>query len=136
MCGWGGELFVLDMGESVLLRGLAADMIRLSGLDVDDVPIVFTGLRPGEKLDEILWEEGAVIEPSTRADVRRVVEPAVVTDAALDDVVNRLASAAVRDDDARIVRLLHECLPSAALITKPRLSAPVAPGVLLQLPGA
>ena len=78
--GQGGELFVLDMGEPVLLREMAADMIRLSGMDESEVPIVFTGLRPGEKLDEVLWEEGAVVEPTARGDVRRVRESSINDD--------------------------------------------------------
>jgi FlaA1/EpsC-like NDP-sugar epimerase len=134
--GQGGELFVLDMGEPVRLRDLAADMIRLSGLDEAEVPIVFTGLRPGEKLNELLWEAGAVIEPTARGDVRRVVEPTVVTDEVLDAMVDRLAAAAAVDDHHKIVRLFHECLPSAALTAKPRPPASRTPGVVVQLPRA
>ena len=49
MMGRGGEIYVLDMGEPVLIADLARQMIRLSGLGEDDIRIEYTGLRPGEK---------------------------------------------------------------------------------------
>ncbi len=134
--GNGGELFVLDMGEPVLLREMAADMIRLSGLDENDVPIVFTGLRPGEKLNEILWEEGASVEPTARGDIRRVHEAAVADDGRLDVIIGRLADAAARDDHERIARLFREIIPSASLTAKPREGAPQGPSLVVKLPSA
>ncbi|OHB68815.1 MAG: hypothetical protein A2V70_11365 [Planctomycetes bacterium RBG_13_63_9] len=57
--GNGGEILLLDMGDPVRIVDLAADMIRLSGLEVGrDIEIVFTGLRPGEKLFEELYVHG------------------------------------------------------------------------------
>ena len=54
--GNGGEIFVLDMGEPVRIRDLAEKMIQLSGLKVEhDISIVYTGLRPGEKMHEELF---------------------------------------------------------------------------------
>jgi FlaA1/EpsC-like NDP-sugar epimerase len=116
--GLGGELFVLDMGVPVLLKDLATDMIRLSGFDEQEIPIVFTGLRPGEKLTEVLWEEGAVVERAACADVWRVHEPSAIDDERLPGLVGALERAAAEDDAAAIARLIGESLPSATVVAQ------------------
>ena len=73
--GKGGELFVLNMGEPVRIVDLAEDLIRLSGFTTDQVPIITTGIRPGEKLEEALWEDDARVEPTANPDILRVTEP-------------------------------------------------------------
>ncbi len=70
--GTGGEVFVLDMGESVKIVDLATDLIRLSGLEVGrDIELHFTGVRPGEKLYEELFFGAEHAEPTDHAKVLR-----------------------------------------------------------------
>jgi FlaA1/EpsC-like NDP-sugar epimerase len=57
-------LYLLDMGEPVLIRELAEQMIRLYYGSGSSVPVVYTGLRPGEKLEERLWAEGDSVQPT------------------------------------------------------------------------
>ncbi len=74
--GESGQVLVLDMGEPVKIVELARDMIRLSGHSVDEISIVFTGLRPGEKLfEELLADADATIAtPVPRLRIARLRE--------------------------------------------------------------
>jgi FlaA1/EpsC-like NDP-sugar epimerase len=65
LIGKSGQIYVLDMGESVKIVDLARDMIKLSGFDENDIKIKFSGLRPGEKLYEELLSDNETIMPTT-----------------------------------------------------------------------
>jgi FlaA1/EpsC-like NDP-sugar epimerase len=72
--GQGGEVFVLDMGEPVKIVDLAENMIRLSGKEIGlDAEIVYTGLRPGEKLHEELVVEGEDVTRTTHPKVMKMI---------------------------------------------------------------
>jgi FlaA1/EpsC-like NDP-sugar epimerase len=72
--GAGGKVFVLDMGEPVRIVDLAREMIRLSGLNESDIRIVYTGLRPGEKLYEELLgaDENSLPTPHPKLRIAKV----------------------------------------------------------------
>lgn len=73
--GEGGEIFVLDMGEPVKIVDLANDMIRLMGYSPEDIEMVFTGLRPGERITESLVGVGEHIEPTAHEKILLVKSP-------------------------------------------------------------
>ncbi|MBA3695855.1 MAG: polysaccharide biosynthesis protein [Methylotenera sp.] len=73
LMGAGGDIFVLDMGEPVKIAALAADMIRLSGLQTDEIKIEYVGLRPGEKLYEELLADDEHTLPTPHEKLRIAV---------------------------------------------------------------
>jgi FlaA1/EpsC-like NDP-sugar epimerase len=119
--GKGGEILTLDMGEPVRIVDLARDMIRLYGADPDHVPIVFTGLRPGEKL----YEEPLASEEATKPTTHPKLHIAQAR-AADRDAVRQLVAWCERDrvaDDgevrARMRAWIPEYAPPAGASIKP-----------------
>jgi FlaA1/EpsC-like NDP-sugar epimerase len=118
--GKGGEVFMLNMGEQVRILDLAEDLIKLSGLEpYRDVEIAFTGIRPGEKLREDLWEEGMQFEPTQHSEIFRAVEEEQVDGAALVRAIEQLAHLAQRSETESLINALNEFLPSGAVRSTP-----------------
>lgn len=110
--GKGGELFVLDMGDPVRIVDLARDLISLSGLDEDEIPIIFTGMRTGEKLHERLFDPEMRTRPTTHPDVLEVVGDDPCVSPSLDRTLESLDDAARRGDRRAILSLLQAAIPS------------------------
>ena len=108
----GGEIFVLDMGEPVRIDDLARNMIRLSGFEPDvDIPIEYTGLRPGEKLYEELLIAGNNTE-KTANDKIYVEHQPLVTPAELEEKLEVLRAALETENADKIRTALHRVVPT------------------------
>lgn len=95
--GKGGEIFILDMGEAVKIVDLAKDMITLSGLEPDkDIKIVFTGLRPGEKLYEELLTAGEEVKSTLHEKIKVIGSEAIDWPLLLHNVEDMLESLGTR----------------------------------------
>ena len=118
--GKGGEVFILRMGEQIKIMQLADDLIRLSGLEPEkDIEIVFTGIRPGEKLSEELWDQWATFEPTTHSDILQLVDEDLLSTAELRQTVNELSFLAGEGEVDAIIRILDETIPGAAIRSIP-----------------
>lgn len=112
--GSGGEIFVLDMGQPVNITYLAEQMIRLSGREPGaDIKIVFTGLRPGEKLNEELFLEDERLT-RTGHDKLLLASHVEVEPRRLQACLDALARAVEAFDEPTITRLLAEAVPELA----------------------
>ena len=106
-----GEIFVLDMGEPVRIDDLARNMIRLSGFEPDvDIKIVYTGLRPGEKLyEEMLMKEEGL--RTTQNELIHIGKPLDIDAVAFDAQLKSLY-AACKNNSPRICTLVAEIVPT------------------------
>ncbi len=112
----GGENYILEMGEPVKIVDLAEDLIRLSGLEPGkDIEIVFTGIRPGEKLSEDLWDQGFAYSPTTHPDIYRVDSETTISSKQLTVIVDQLIEYAREGNQEAILNLLIETIPGAAI---------------------
>ena len=107
----GGEIFVLDMGDPVKIDDMARNLIKLSGLTPDvDIPIVYTGLRPGEKLyeEKLMDEEGM---QTTDNKLIFIGKPIEMDDEWLRKKIEELDQDS-QEDDENIKKYVQEIVPT------------------------
>ncbi|MBP7465822.1 MAG: polysaccharide biosynthesis protein [Pseudoxanthomonas sp.] len=107
-------IYTLDMGEPVPIRMLAEQMIRLAGKQPGrDIAIVYTGLRPGEKLHEVLFHEDEHYRPTSHSKILEAVAREVSSEQVRAGV-ERLGEAVARYDEAALEQVLRELVPEFA----------------------
>ena len=114
LMGQGGEIFLLDMGEPIKIHDLATDMIKLSGFDDNEIKIIFTGLRPGEKLYEELLANDETSLP-TKHNKLRIAKAKPFTKKSLPSIINWIESLESKDEKLikkELKKRLKEYAPS------------------------
>ncbi len=118
--GQGAEVFVLDMGQPVRIMDLAEDLIRLSGLEPgQDIEIVVTGLRPGEKLFEELWDADSVYHPTDHPEITRLGDEGLLSGTALSERLDELIALADDAEVEALIKILDETIPGAKIRMTP-----------------
>ena len=113
--GEGGEIFILDMGQPVKVVDLARDMIHLSGLTPgEDIEIVFTGMRPGEKLFEELGTSADKVDRTQHEKIFVGKIPPMAPEKVMASV-NRMAGAVRGGDEKAVREELQDLIPEAVL---------------------
>ncbi len=120
--GLGGEIFVMDMGEPVRIVDLARDMIRLSELSEDEIKIVYTGLRPGEKLFEELLADDEHTRPTPHPKLRVAKARDAQPKEWLDELLAWLEQDRIAPD-SEVRRDLKRWVPEFQSQLRPKLTA-------------
>jgi FlaA1/EpsC-like NDP-sugar epimerase len=108
------------MGEQVRILDLAEDLIRLSGLEPGrDIEIVFTGIRPGEKLREELWEQDKIYDTTAHPDIFRSTGEDMIGSEILCATLDRLSTMVGSSQPEAIIDLLDEVVPGSAIRETP-----------------
>jgi len=109
--GKGGEIFVFDMGDPVKIKDLAIKMIKLSGYEPDiDIKLVYTGLRPGEKLYEELLSDDTKNLPTHHEKIMVSMDPHMKFED-IETLANQITKAALRREKIEVVKLLKNIVP-------------------------
>ena len=109
--GMGGEIFIFDMGKSVKVLDLAKNMIRLSGFEPEkDIKIIFTGLRPGEKLYEEMLHNNENTIPTHHPKIQ-IAKVRNYNYEEISEKINNLVFPEKAQDNFTIVKILKEIIP-------------------------
>jgi len=109
--GKGGEIFVLDMGEPIKISYLAEQMIQLSGkVPGEDIAIVYTGLRPGEKLYEELFHEKEALQSTGHAKILLARHRGFEWER-LNEIMDQLNAACAEYDEHALRTFMKELVP-------------------------
>ena len=107
-----GNIFVLEMGEPVKILDLAMQLVRLSGLRPNkDIAIKYTGIRPGEKLYEELFDQNETLLKTTISDIK-LVSSSIKQTAEFDEKLKQLEEAVDRQDEKATLNYLSELVPT------------------------
>jgi FlaA1/EpsC-like NDP-sugar epimerase len=122
----GGEVYVLEMGEPVRIMELAEDMIRFSGLEPGrDIAIEVIGRRPGEKLEEVLFNDYEHCEPTPAQKIMRAVRPPADPEW-VEDTFDRIEGLVARGEARALASMVSELSSARAAAVLQAAAVPVA----------
>ncbi|MBA9076429.1 polysaccharide biosynthesis protein [Rufibacter quisquiliarum] len=109
--GQGGEIYIFDMGDSIKIVDLAKKMIKLSGLALGkDIQLVYTGLRPGEKLEEELFLEQESVQPTAHPKIRLANMPSPQSTQVLQ-AIQELIDLFVTQNNVAVIKKMKQLVP-------------------------
>ena len=111
--GTANEIFVLDMGEQIKIKDLAEALIQLSGMRVgEDIEIVYTGLRPGEKLSEVLFGKNEELTSTDHEKIQAVKSNSEVLDDSFPPKIQQLLGSVSKGETDQAQKLLNDLVLS------------------------
>ncbi len=126
----GGEIFVLDMGEPVRIKDMAFNLIRLSGLvPNEDIKIIYTGLRPGEKLEEELLIDEAQSKEKACLNKIFIEKPIEFNEIELYESLDKVKQAVLDNDIETIVNLMEYIVPTYKRTENEKIIQPNSNGI-------
>jgi FlaA1/EpsC-like NDP-sugar epimerase len=120
-----GHVYMLDMGKPIKIASLAQDLIRSRGLRPgEDIKLVYTGLRPGERLTEELLAPDEGVRPTVNPAIMEVVSPASISQQDLDWTIERLTQLARDGQPDRLEKALKNAVRDTGLRRRPEEPSP------------